>query len=63
MNRQLSAEEFAHLSEQRRRWADSMTPEQFAEARAARERAIAELSDAELEQMRASRAQLWPDNA
>jgi len=62
MNRQLSAEEFDHLAQQRRRWADSMTPEELAEASAARNRATAELSEAEREQLRASRAQLWPEN-
>ena len=39
-----------------------MTPEQLAEASAARNRATAELSEAEREQLRASRAQLWPEN-
>ncbi|WP_167131774.1 MerR family transcriptional regulator [Paramicrobacterium chengjingii] len=61
MNRQLTTEEFDEMQQQRQRWADSMTPEEHAEANASRAEAIAHLSDAEQEQMRAHRSQLRPD--
>lgn len=62
MNRQLTAAEFTEMSQQRQRWADSMTPEQYTEANAARNLATAELSQEQLEQMQGDRARLWPDH-
>lgn len=58
MNRQLNSKGFDEMSQRRQRWADSMTPEQYEEANAARNRANAELSDAERERLHASDARM-----
>lgn len=63
MNRQLTAEEFNGMTQQRKLWADTMTPEQFAQANAARTSAAAELSADERERMNAHRSGLRPDNS